>query len=111
MGDFCCKKDVFVIKGDVLEVYFELDGIPRETVKEVVFNCDCADIHTCCPFSEERGGYCLRIRSEDTELHNPCIGSYDLVVEFIDGEFLTVVHEGLFAVLKRRNDGTEVANG
>lgn len=107
MGDFCCKKDVFVIKGDLLEVYFEMGGIPPESVKTVYFISDVAGISTCCPYSKVQEGYCLRLDSEVTNTLDPCIGSYDVIVEFVDGNLLTVIREGLFAVLKTRNSGVE----
>lgn len=104
MGDFCKCKDVTVIQGDVLEVYFELIGIAREAVKELWFTSEGAGINTPCPYSEIQDAYCLRLGSECTGHINPCICNYDLTVEFIDGNMLTVAHEKLFAIFKKRND-------
>lgn len=103
MGDFCKPKDVMVMQGDILEVYFELDGIAPEAVKTVYFSSDKANLLVYCPYSQFRDGYCLRIGSEYTELMRPIICSYDLTVEFYDGNRITVIHEGCFAVLKKRN--------
>lgn len=104
MGEFCKCKDVSVIQGDVLEVYFELIGIEPEVVQNLWFSSKRAGLYTSCPFSKIHNAYCLRLESECTERIKPCICNYDLTVEFIDGNKMTVVHERLFAVLKKRNE-------
>lgn len=45
MGEFCKCKDVSVIQGDVLEVYFELIGIEPEVVQNLWFSSERAGLY------------------------------------------------------------------
>ena len=103
MSDICKRKDVMVIQGDILEVYFELNGIAPAVVKSAYFESNMTQLYVECPYSSIYDGYCLRLTSDITQSLTPTIGSYDLTVEFIDGNKITVIHEGMFAVLKKRN--------
>lgn len=103
MDEICKKRDVIVIQGDVLEMYFELTGIDPEIVKEVYFSSKVAELNFPLPYSEIEKAYCLRLPSSCTEHLFPTISGYDLTVEFIDGNRMTVLHNCLFAVLKKRN--------
>lgn len=107
MGELCDGQNIVVIRGDVLEVYFEIDGISPEVVRQVCFKSDAAQIYTELPYSRLREAYCLRLGSEFTNSLRPSIGSYDLTVEFIDGNIITVAHERGFVVLKKRNAQNE----
>lgn len=103
MSEICKRKDVMVIKGDVLEVYFELNGITPDVIKNVQFKSDTAQLYVDLVYSNLHNAYCLRLNSDFTDCLSPSIGNYDLVVEFIDGNKITVAHECGFAVLKKRN--------
>ncbi len=103
MSEYCRCKDVIAVRGDLLEVHFELIGIDPAAVKNVWFTSDGAGIVTTCPFSDLEQCYFMRLESKDTECLTPCITNYDLTVEFVDGNRLTVVRERLFAVLEKRN--------
>lgn len=111
MTEICKRRDVMVIQGDVLEVYFELVGIAPEIVKNVYFSSEKANLSFPCPYSTIYDAYCLRLGSECTGHIHPIICSYDLTVEFIDGNRMTVLHECCFAVLKKRNFIEEDDNG
>lgn len=104
MGELCKSKSIRVIRGDILEVYFEIEGIAPEIIKRVCFRNDTVNLYTELPYSQIHEAYCLRIESECTDHFPPSFGSYDLTVELIDGNILTVVHEGEFTVLKKRNE-------
>lgn len=103
MSEICECKDVLVIRGDVLEITFNFTNIPQEAVSRVLFRTCCGRLEVECVYSEDSQGYVLRLESEVTDGLTPVISSYDLVVELADGNFLTVIHEGLFAVLKKKN--------
>lgn len=106
--DCTCKcKDIIIFAGDVLEVYFDLPGIDTQAVKTLWFSSKDAGLCVECPFSEFRNAYCLRLASDVTSMILPRIASYDLTAEFIDGNQITVVSEGMFVILKRRNEMTE----
>lgn len=106
--DCTCKcKDIIIFAGDILEVYFDLPGIDPGAVKELRFLSKDMGLCVVCTFSELRNAYCLRVPSEITSAIRPRISSYDLTAEFIDGNHITVVSEGMFVILKRRNDITE----
>lgn len=107
MGELCEGQNIVVIRGDVLEVYFEIDGISPNVVRQVCFKSDAAQIYVELPYSKLREAYCLRLESEYTNMLKPTIGSYDLTVEFIDGNIITVAHEREFIVLKKRNSQNE----
>lgn len=99
----CNYKDILVVQGDILEVNFELIGVPYECIKKVTFTCEKLELNVECPYSKFHDAYCLRLASDITQNFPPFIGSYDLTVEFTDECKLTVVNEKLFAVLKKRN--------
>lgn len=103
MGEICKRKDLMVIRGDILEVYFELNGIDPDIVEKVMFQSDSALVYSELPYAELQKGYCLRLESDFTYNLKPSIGTYDLIVEFIDGNKITVAHECGFAILKKRN--------
>ena len=103
MNEICKRKSVMVIQGDVLEEHFELIGIAPEVVKTVCFRSEGAKLLCECPYSNLFGAYCLRLPSTVTEELAPVICSYDLTVEFADGNVMTLLHECPFAVLKKRN--------
>ena len=103
MAEICKRRDVTVVQGDVLEVYFELIGIAPEIVKNVYFTSKKANLNFPCPFSTSNNAYCLRLPSECTEHIHPIICNYDLTIEFVDGNRMTVLYECRFAVLKKRN--------
>lgn len=103
MAEICKRRDVMVIQGDVIEVYFELVGIEPEIVKNVYFSSEKANLNFSCPYSTIKDAYCLRLSSECTGHLHPIICSYDLTVELVDGNRMTVLHECPFAVLKKRN--------
>ena len=107
MDEICKRRNVMVIQGDVLEVYFELIGISPDIVKQVYFSSERAQLTFICPYSKLHDAYCLRLPSECTAHLTPNICSYDLTVEFIDGNKMTVLHECCFAVLKKRNNFKE----
>ena len=107
MTGYCKCKDVIAVRGDILEVHFELVGIAPEAVKNLWFSSNGAGIITACPYSKIEKCYYLRLGSECTEGLKPCITNYDLTVEFIDGNKITVVRERLFAILEKRNRITE----
>jgi hypothetical protein len=99
----CQKKNIRVIRGDILEVYFEIIGIEPEGIKDVYFTAARQGFSVKLPYSQENEGYCLRFGSDVTELLSHCIGSYDLTVELIDGNKMTLISDGAFDVLKKRN--------
>ena len=99
----CNDKNIVVIRGDVLEVYFEIEGVEPEAISHVYFRSSAADICVELPYSNLRKAYCLRLESATTDEFTPVIGSYDLVIELIDGNIITGVHEGGFTILKKRN--------
>ena len=103
MTEICKKRDIMVIQGDVLEMYFELNGIDPEIVKNVYFSSQKANLRFPLPYSPEHDAYCLRLVSSCTVHINPVICNYDLTIEFIDGNRMTVLHECCFAILKKRN--------
>lgn len=111
MAEICKKRDVMVIQGDVLEVYFELNGIDSSIVKNVYFTSEKANLNLVLPYSQEHKAYCLRLVSSCTAHINPVICNYDLTVEFVDGNRITVLHECCFAILKKRNFIEEEDNG
>ena len=100
-----CQTDgaISVIQGDVLEAHFTVPGIPIEAIKAVYFNSRKADLYVECPYSTYLNAYCMRLCSDATELLKPMFGTYDLTVELIDGNILTVSRECDFTVFKKRN--------
>lgn len=101
LGD--CQ-DIIFIQGDVLEIYFCFENIDPSLFRRAIFKSEKANLYVECPYSSQRGGWCLRLTSEQTELLKPTIASYDLLLELADGNLLTVAHEVGFAVLKKRNN-------
>ena len=103
MDEFCKRQNIAVIRGAILEVYFEIEGIPIDAIRRVYFRSDAAQLYIELPYSKLRNAYCLRMESECTDNLKPEIGSYDLLVELIDGNIITVIHECEFFILKKRN--------
>ncbi len=103
MAEICKRRDIMVVQGDVLEVYFELEGIAPEIVQNVYFTSKRAELSVACPYSKLHNGYCLRLGSECTGHMRPIVCNYDVTVELIDGNKLTVLYECCFAVLKKKN--------
>ena len=106
-GCECSREDLCVVQGDLLEVYYKLTGVDLECVKAVYFSCDKANIRCELPYSKLMGAYCLRLPSTCTKLLTPVICSYDITVEFVDGNMLTLLQQYPFAVLKKRNTLSE----
>lgn len=103
MEDFCKRIDIMFIQGDIVDVTFELPNMPRESVSKVLVNAKGLGLSIECPYADYAGGYVFRLESETTFSLPTVIASYDLVVELADGNYMTMIHEALFAVLKRRN--------
>ena len=99
----CENNNLSVIQGDILEVYFVLENISSEEISKVVFSCAEQDLEAECDYSASQEGYGLRLESDVTKDLKPCQSRYDLTVRFADGNDLTVVYEGVFAVLEKRD--------
>lgn len=120
----CCKSiDIMFVQGDILEVTFEVLNIPKEAISKMYVNIKGLNLSVECPYVEKEaaeteteeptvsGGYMLRLESENTATFPTVIASYDLVAALSDGNYLTLIREGLFAVLKRRNCLCEAEEG
>lgn len=107
MEELCGENNIIVICGDILEVYFEVEGLDVEAVQRVLFKSDTAQICAELPYSNLEKAYCLRLSSETTKDFKPSFGSYDLTVELINGNIITVAHNCGFAILKKRNSQSE----
>ena len=108
MENVCEARDIMVVQGDILEVYFQFTGIETAAVEKVYFVSKKSGIEVECSYVEE-AGYCLRLTSEMTEGLAPRICSYDLIVKLSGGNTLTAIRQSLFAVLKKRNPLKEEA--
>ena len=98
-----CKDEIMFIQGDVVETYFYIEGIEREYIENLYFSCEAEKILTVLPYSEEQEGYCFRLTSEQTSTLRPKFCTYDLTLELIDGNRMTLLHGRSFIVLKKRN--------
>ena len=98
-----CKDEIMFIQGDVVETYFYIEGIEKEYIENLYFSCEAEKILTVLPYSEEQEGYCFRLTSEQTSLLRPKFCTYDLTLELIDGNTMTLLHGRSFIVLKKRN--------
>lgn len=98
-----CKDEIMFIQGDVVETYFYIEGIEREYIENLYFSCEAEKILTVLPYSEEQEGYCFRLTSEQTSSLRPKFCTYDLTLELIDGNTMTLLHGCSFIVLKKRN--------
>lgn len=122
MEEYCKSIDIMFVQGDILEVTFEVPNIPKEAISKMYMNTKGLNLSVECPYVEKEntetetetdettvsGGYVLRLESETTAALPTVIASYELVAELADGNYLTLIREGLFAVLKRRNCLCEV---
>lgn len=99
----CENNNISVIQGDILEIYFVLEGISSEEISKVFFSCAEQSIVEECEYSSSEEGYGLRLDSDVTSGLKPCQSRYDLTVRFADGNDFTAVYEGVFAVLEKRN--------
>lgn len=109
METICEAKELMVVQGDLLEEYFPFTGIEPSDVESVSFISRKEGLEVDCPYVEG-AGYLLKLTSEMTEPLTPKICSYDLMAKLADGNVITPVSKGCFAVLKRRNppeDGGE----
>lgn len=100
-----CRKEIKFIQGDVLEYYFDLGGriIPSEVIAHVYFSCAGENLLMDLTYSLEQRAYCLRLTSEETLQLTPMFCTYDVSVEMIDGNKLTILHDCSFVVLRKRN--------
>lgn len=110
MDDICECKDIFVVRGDILEVSFKFTSVPKEAISRVLFRTYSGYLEVELAYSDEQDAYVLRMESDFTDNLIPAIASYDLVIELADNNLLTAVHEGLFAVLKKKNWAEECQN-
>lgn len=102
METICEAKELMVVQGDLLEEYFPFTGIEPSEVESVSFISKKEGLEVNCPYVEG-AGYLLKLTSEMTEPLTPKICSYDLMAKLTDGNTITPVSKGCFAVLKRRN--------
>ncbi len=86
-----------VIRGDLLEYVFVMDGI----YEDMLFTCIGQGICSHLPYSEEHGGYVLRLTSAQTAHLAPKKCWYDLTGTLKDGSKLTVIYRGTFAVSQK----------
>jgi hypothetical protein len=100
-----CRKEIKFIQGDVLEYYFDFGGriIPPEVIAHVYFSCAGENLLIDLTYSPEQRAYCLRLTSEETLQLTPMFCTYDVSVEMIDGNKLTILHDCSFVVLRKRN--------
>ena len=100
-----CRKEIKILQGDVLEYYFDLKGsfIPPEVITHVYFSCAGENLLMDLTWSPEQKAYCLRLTSEETLQLTPMFCTYDISVEMIDGNKLTILHDCSFIVLRKRN--------
>lgn len=97
-------QDIMFIQGDVVEVLFVCENLNLETVKGAILKSENADLRVECPYSSSQNGFSFKLESEKTNLLKPTIASYDLLLEFNDGNSITLIHEAGFAILKKRNN-------
>lgn len=103
--DFLRNK-VCVIQGDALEVIYKFTE-SQEQIKTVCFSSDRAKIVCNLQYAQEEGVYSLKFSSDVTSQLQPMICNYDLTVELMNGDKVTVIHEAPFVVLKKRNPTTQ----
>lgn len=102
-----CKKQIIeVVHGDPIERYFK-PCIDPALIANVYFDSDNAGLHFILPYSSDQQGYCLYIPSNITKHLRPVICTYDLTVELIDGNTLTVIESCPFTIFKKRNSNCE----
>ncbi len=90
-------------RGDVVEIYFELEGIEREQVNNLYFSCEKLGLFYELPYEESKNAYYLRINTEDSWKLLPAIATYDITLELADTNTLTLIASAPFVVLKKRN--------
>ena len=95
--------NISVVQGDILEVYFVLEGISNEDISKVFFSCAEQSLAVECEYSSSQQGYGLRLDSDETDVLEAKQSRYDLTVRFTDGNDFTAVYEGVFAVFPKRN--------
>lgn len=95
--------NILVVQGDILEVYFELENVPAETIEKVFFTCAEKELQVECPYDEQESGFCLRLPSAETDSLPTGVNGYDLTVRFKDENYFTLIYEGAFSVLEKRN--------
>lgn len=103
LTDNFSKNDIIVIQGDTLKVNFCFCDIENNNIKEVLFTSNRANINLSLPYNEEEQGYILLLDCDTTEKMLSVICNYDLTIELADGTRKTMIHNGVFAVLKKRN--------
>ena len=101
----CFPAEIYAYHGDIIEEYFTLHNVPKEAVCRVFFSCREKNLLIECPYSDfgELKGYCLRIPGEQAMLLTPQICAFDITAELINGEMITLLSDGCFAILKKRN--------
>ncbi len=89
--------------GDIFEVWFELTAVDRAAVKEVCFTCRDLGLCVHLPYSNFKGAYCLRLNSECTKDLHAGVYYFDLTVELIDGNAVTLINDGVLTVCHKKN--------
>lgn len=96
-------KKIVVVRGDILQIYFDIDGIDPSIINTVHFSCQKQSLDVILARSKFNVGYWLNLSSKQTEDLIPCSGKYDLTVEFKGGERLTILRNVPFIVLEKSN--------
>ena len=92
-----------LVQGD--ELSFDLNVLGGDEILEIermIFSCDEQEvIKDCTKLNDSL--YYLQIPSEETKNFKPKIVSFDITLQFTDGEIVTVVFQNKLEVLKKRN--------
>lgn len=89
--------------GDVFEAWFILDSVDREAVSEVCWTCRDLGLCVHLPYSQLRHAYCLRLDSSFTQELPSGVYYFDLTVELIDGNRITLIYDAVLTVYKKIN--------
>lgn len=98
------QRRIEVIKGDILQEFFNLDCIDDLSVVDSVhFSSAAQAIDVTLAYSETENGYYLNLSSEQTAELTACTGKYDLTVVLKGGNKLTVIRNAPFIVWDKLN--------
>ena len=97
------ENSIMVVQGDILEVYFALENISVDTIDKVFFTCEKKGLQIECVYDAQAGEFALSLSSADTS--DLLIGAdgYDLTALLKDGNYFTLVYDGAFSVLEKKN--------
>lgn len=100
----CCNiEDIVFVRGDVVELYLDIPDIEKDAIANVYLSCKGAKLLYILTYSNLQNSYCFRLKSEETACLIPGFYTYDITVELIDGNKITLRRNKDFIILKKKN--------